>query len=203
MPATHRPATRRITGIILAGGLSRRMGAPGRSVDKGLSPFRGRPMVAHVLDRLSSQVDAVLINANRNVDAYARLGPHVIRDEVDGFAGPLAGLHAALGQARTEWVLTCPCDTPFLPCDLATRLEAAVSETGSPLGVARVQGREQPVFLLAHRSLRAGLDAYLRSGHAKVDRWYAQIDTARADFEDIEAFRNINTAEDLARFEHD
>src|SRR5947209_13773900 len=106
-----------VTGVVLAGGQGSRMGG----VDKGLQPFRGRPMVAHVLERLAPQVGTVLVNANRNIDAYEAFGYRVIADEIEGFAGPLTGFERGLAHAVTPLLVTAPCDSPFLPADLVDR----------------------------------------------------------------------------------
>ena len=110
--------TPKITGLILAGGRGSRMG----SVDKGLQPFKGTPMVAHVLARFQPQVDEILINANRSIDEYSAFGYRVIADAIDGYAGPLAGLHIGMTHASHPLVATVPCDSPFLPLDLIARL---------------------------------------------------------------------------------
>src|SRR2546423_15039216 len=107
-----------ISGVILAGGLGRRMGG----VDKGLQPLHGRAMVKHVLARLAPQVDEIVINANQNLERYAAFGHRVVSDCISGFAGPLAGLHAGLGAISHPLAVTVPCDSPFLPSDLVTRL---------------------------------------------------------------------------------
>jgi molybdopterin-guanine dinucleotide biosynthesis protein A len=114
-----------ITGVILAGGQGRRMG----TVDKGLRELRGKAMAAWVIERFAPQVDEVLINANQNLDVYARFGYRVIPDEIGGFAGPLAGLQRGLSEASHPLVATSPCDTPFLPADLVARLHAALEPT--------------------------------------------------------------------------
>src|SRR5574342_218056 len=98
--------TIKITGVILAGGQGRRMGG----VDKGLKLLRGRPMAQWVIERLEPQVDELLINANQNLETYERFGYRVIPDEVEGFAGPLAGLQRGLAEARHPLVATAPCD---------------------------------------------------------------------------------------------
>ena len=123
----HAPPIARdaITGLILAGGRGQRMG--GR--DKGLQLYDGRPLAAHVLARLAPQVGAVLISANRNHAAYSALGADVVSDETQDFAGPLAGMLSGLRAAKTEYVLTVPCDSPLLPDDLALRLTAALTES--------------------------------------------------------------------------
>lgn len=184
----------RITGIVLAGGMGRRMG----SVDKGLQDLHGRPMVAHVLARFAPQVDAVVINANRNADAYARFGHPVIADAVGGFAGPLAGLHAGMTAAATELVVTVPCDSPFLPPDLVARLRRPLDEGRADLAMAKTGAQAHPVFLLARRALLASLGAFLATGGRKIDAWTATVRAAEVSFDDeADAFRNINTPEEL------
>src|SRR3990172_9232766 len=123
----------KITGVILAGGEGRRMGG----VDKGLRELRGKPMIQWVLERFAPQVDAVLINANQNLDVYARFGHPVVTDEIGGYAGPLAGLQCALNTARHPLVATVPCDSPFLPSDLVARLPAALQAGQAPPAGAR------------------------------------------------------------------
>ena len=187
-----------ITGVILAGGQGRRMG----SVDKGLKPLRGKPMVQWVLERFSPQVDEVLINANQNLDVYARFGHHVVPDEIGGFAGPLAGLHRGLSAATHDLIATVPCDSPFLPLDLIERLYAALNEKQADLAVARTGDQPHPVFCLCRKSVLPGLTAFLESGGRKIDAWYAALKVAEVQFDDeAEAFSNINTVEELRTFE--
>lgn len=184
-----------ITGIILAGGLARRMGG----VDKGLQVFRGQPLAAHVAARLAPQVARLMINANRNQDAYAALGYPVFGDAIPDFAGPLAGLHAALAQAETPLVLTAPCDSPLLPADLAARLFAAMAARGAPLAFAVAGGRQHPVFCLCRRELRPALECYLLDGGRRVLEWCAGQGAVAVDFSDeAAAFGNFNTLADLA-----
>ena len=183
----------RITGIVLAGGLGRRMG----SVDKGLQLLHGKSMLEHVLERFAPQVDKVLLNANRNIDTYARFGT-VVPDAVGGFAGPLAGLHAGMTAADTPLVATVPCDSPFLPLDLVARLRAALDTQGAQLAVAKTGAQAHPVFVVARRDLLANLAAFLEGGGRKIDAWYASLAVAEVSFDDQEAaFRNINTPEEL------
>src|SRR2546421_8756347 len=120
-----------VTGIVLAGGQGSRMGG----IDKGLQAFRGKPMVAHAIERLAGQVDELLVNANRNPEAYARFGHRVIADEIPGFAGPLAGFERGLAHAASDLVVTAPCDSPFLPTDLVVRLRGALEREGADLAV--------------------------------------------------------------------
>ncbi|HZP93308.1 MAG TPA: molybdenum cofactor guanylyltransferase MobA [Burkholderiales bacterium] len=183
-----------VTGVILAGGLGRRMGG----VDKGLQPFRGRAMVEWVIERLAPQVDEVLINANQNLDRYRCFGYRVVADEVGGFAGPLAGLHCGMKEARNPLVLIVPCDSPFLPLDLAPRLRAALLDGKHDVAVARTGDQPHPVFCLARRELLAHLEAFLRGGGRKIDAWYATARATEVPFDDeADAFRNINTREEL------
>lgn len=186
-----------ITGVILAGGLGRRMGG----VDKGLQLLNDKPMVQWALERFAPQVDEVLINANQNAEQYATLGYPVVPDQIPGFAGPLAGLHAALSQAAHPLVATVPCDSPFLPADLVSRLHAALESDGADLAVARTFDQAHPVFCLCRREVLPHLTAFLESGGRKVDRWYATLKVIEVAFDDeAAAFSNINTRDELTSF---
>ena len=183
-----------VTGIVLAGGQGRRMGG----VDKGLQPLRGKPMIEWVLDRLKPQVAEVIVNANQNIEKYAAYGHRVVRDEIGGFAGPLAGLHAGLKFARHPLLVTVPCDSPFLPADLVSRLQAALG--ANQLAVAKTGEQAHPVFSLMKRDVRESLEAYLAQGGRKIDAWYAALKVVEVGFDDeADAFRNINTLDELRR----
>jgi molybdenum cofactor guanylyltransferase len=183
-----------ISGIVLAGGLGRRMGG----VDKGLQPLRGKPMVEHVLARLSPQVGEIIINANQNAEAYGRFGHRVIGDDIAGFAGPLAGLHAGLKAARNPLVVTVPCDSPFLPSDLVSRLHSALKD--NDLAVAKTGDQAHPVFALVRKTLLQNLETFLTGGGRKIDAWYGSLKHVEVLFDDeADAFRNINTLEELGR----
>ena len=186
------------TGVILAGGLGRRMG----SVDKGLVMFNARPMIASVVEGLVPQVDELLINANRNLEAYRAFGHRVISDAIEGFAGPLAGLECGLAEAKHEFVVTCPCDSPFLPTDLVRRLGAAFEQNSIDLAVAKTGTQVHPVFCLVRRSVHGHLRDFLNDGGRKIDAWYATLKTMEVSFDDEPgAFININTANELKDFE--
>ena len=188
----------RVSGIVLAGGQGSRMGG----VDKGLQPFRGKPMVAHVIERLAPQVDELLINANRNPDDYARFGHRVIADEIAGFAGPLAGFERGLAHASGELVATVPCDSPFLPADLIARLRTQLESADAELAVARTGDQPHPVFTLMRRDVLPSLQRFLGSGQRKIDRWYGELRVAEVAFDDeADAFLNINTRDELAKLE--
>ncbi|HUN67719.1 MAG TPA: molybdenum cofactor guanylyltransferase MobA [Burkholderiales bacterium] len=181
-----------VTGIVLAGGLGRRMGG----VDKGLQLLHGKPMVAAVLARLAPQVDEILINANQNPEAYARFGYRVVPDAIGGFAGPLAGLHAGMSAASHPLVLTVPCDSPFLPPDLFFRLHENMGD--KDLAVAKTGEQPHPVFALVRSSVLKNLENFLAEGGRKIDAWYASLKVIEVSFDDeADAFRNINTPEEL------
>jgi molybdopterin-guanine dinucleotide biosynthesis protein A len=182
----------KVSGIVLAGGLGRRMGG----VDKGLQPMRGRPMVQWVLERFAPQVAEVIVNANQNPDEYAKFGHRVVADDIRGFAGPLAGLHAGMKAAAYPLVATVPCDSPFLPLDLIRRLEQGL--TGHDLAVARTGDQPHPVFTLVKRHCMESLEAFLAQGGRKIDAWYASLKVVEVGFDDeADAFRNINTRDEL------
>jgi molybdenum cofactor guanylyltransferase len=200
-----------ITGLILAGGMGRRMD----SRDKGLVEFRGMRMVAHAIERLAPQVSTLVINANRNLETYSAFSFRVVSDRIDGFAGPLAGLQtgmralvddadasaplgSALDQARANsLIVTVPCDSPFLPLDLVKRLYDAMQREDAEIAVASTDGQLQPVFALYKTSLLPSLEKFLTEGGRKIDKWYEQHKTVAVEFEDEHAFANINTLEEL------
>lgn len=187
-----------ITGLILAGGRGSRMG----NVDKGLQPFRGTTMAQHVLERLAPQVGSIMINANRNLEAWRAFDVPVWPDETPDFAGPLAGLEAGLRHCATPWLLAAPCDSPFLPPDLAERLAAAVEagDADLALAVTREPGmrpQPHPVFCLVKASRLPILSQYLAEGGRRVDGWYKELKAVEVLFDDADAFRNINTRAEL------
>ena len=187
-----------ITGVILAGGQGRRMGG----VDKGLKPLRGRPMVQWVVERFVPQVAEVLINANQNIDKYQILGYKVIPDAIDGFAGPLAGLHRGLSEASHDLIATAPCDSPFLPLDLIARLSTALEKAGAEIAVAKTGDQPHPVFCLCRKSVLPGLTDFLAGGGRKIDAWYAKLKVVEVLFDDQpDAFSNVNTEAELEAFE--
>jgi molybdopterin-guanine dinucleotide biosynthesis protein A len=181
-----------VSGIVLAGGQGRRMGG----VDKGLQLLRGKPMAAWAIERLAPQVDEIVVNANQNLEAYAAFGHRVVPDAIGGFAGPLAGLHAGLTAVSHPFAVTVPCDSPFLPADLVARLRGALGE--HDLAVAKTGAQAHPVFSLVRRSVRAHLQDFLSGGGRKIDAWYASLKVVEVPFDDeADAFRNINTREEL------
>jgi molybdopterin-guanine dinucleotide biosynthesis protein A len=183
-----------ITGVILAGGQGRRMGG----ADKGLVQFLGKPLVAHVIQRLSPQVDEILISANREIETYAALGHAVISDAIEGFAGPLAGLHRGMSEARHPYVLTVPCDTPLLPMSLVKRLMRGLTDHDADVAVARTGMQSHPVFCLCRQTLLPHLENFLHGGGRKFEDWYSTLEVAEILFNDTpQSFININTHEEL------
>lgn len=191
-----------ISGLVLAGGRGSRMG----NVDKGLQPFRSSTMVEHVLARLRPQVGPVAISANRNLDAYRAFDAMVLPDEVaDGvepYPGPLAGLEAGLRHCATPYLLAVPCDSPFLPTDLASRLFAALQEADADVAYAATQeagkrAQPHPVFCLVRADRLPQLSAYLLEGGRRVDGWHRDLKAVEVVFDDADAFRNINTLDEL------
>jgi molybdenum cofactor guanylyltransferase len=193
-----------ITGLVLAGGRGSRMGG----LDKGLQPYRGQPLVAHALQRLAPQVGALMINANRHLDAYAAFGVPVVPDALPDFAGPLAGFLAGLSNCATPWLLTVPCDTPAFPLDLVQRLASAVAQQGAAIAMPRTleDGREQvqPVFCLMRTALKDDLLRFVHDGGRKIDRWTGLNGVAIVPFDrpgDAQAFFNANTLAELQQLE--
>jgi molybdopterin-guanine dinucleotide biosynthesis protein A len=187
-----------ITGIILAGGLARRMGG----ADKGLIPFLDKPMIAHVIDQLKPQVKHILINANREIETYESLGLLVIQDQIAGFAGPLAGLHIGMKHAKTDFVLSVPCDSPLLPNNLAIQLMNALQENNSDIAIAKTGQQTHPVFCLCRTDLVLDLEKFLNNGGRKVEEWQKKHDITTVDFENQSmAFSNINTIDELTELE--
>ena len=173
-------------------------------MDKGLQLLRGKPRAQWVIERLAPQVDELLVNANRHVEEYARFGYPVVPDAIGGYAGPLAGLHRALGAARHPLVATAPCDSPFLPRNLVERLLDALERNGAELAVAKTGTQPHPVFCLCRQRVLQSLTAYLGSGGRKIDAWYARLPVVEVAFDDeADAFGNINTLEELCAFEQD
>jgi molybdenum cofactor guanylyltransferase len=195
----------RIMAVVLAGGLARRMGGG----DKCLKPLAGRPILAHVLERLDGQAERILLNANGDVTRFASWGVPVATDVVTGFGGPLVGVLTALEWAATHTpeitdVVSVPADGPFLPRDLVRRLVAARTEADAVLTQAASNGRPNPVVGLWPVTLAAELRrAVVEAGIAKVDSWTARYRLATADFDaaPIDPFFNANTPEDLAKAE--
>ena len=181
-----------ISAVILAGGRSARMGGQ----DKGLLQLAGKPMIAHVIERLAPQVGTLLISANRNLEAYRQFGLPVISDRFADYCGPLAGLHSAMSTISTAWLISAPCDTPFVPHDYVARMRDAVDHYLAC--VAHDGAYMQPGFCLLHRELLPQLVSALESQEFAVHKFMHKVQAVPVDFSDeAQAFRNINTADEL------
>lgn len=192
-----------VTGLVLAGGLARRMGGGA----KALKHLAGRTLLAHVLARIAPQCQAIVLNANGDPTDYETFGYPVLADVVDGFAGPLAGVLTGLEwldrTREADWLLTVPTDAPFLPDDLVARLLAGTPE-GTEVAVARSDGRTHPVVALWHRSLLQPLrTALVAQDIRKIDRFTAGRQTVHVDWPTAggDPFLNINTPEELVAAE--
>ncbi|MFC0229181.1 molybdenum cofactor guanylyltransferase MobA [Serratia aquatilis] len=184
-----------ITGVILAGGRSARMGGE----DKGLIQLGEKALYQHVLSRLMPQVNQVIISANRNLHSYQKSGLQVVSDPMADYPGPLAGMLAALSYARTEWVVCTPCDVPDFPINLVEKLW---QHKGKSLAAYASDGqREHPTFALLHTSLVKELTHYLDQGDRKLMLFMAAIDAKEVLFSgQKDAFRNLNTPEDCQKW---
>lgn len=188
------PTPERITGLVLAGGLGRRMGG----VDKGLSLLDGEPLVEHIIRRLAPQVGQLIINANQNHDIYAGFGYPVVGDRIEGHAGPLAGLEAGLAACTTPYLLTVPCDSPLLPADLVSRLAACLTAHKASIAVARTGEQLHPVFSLIRSDELPELQAFINAGGRRMEAWLRRLCWVPCPFDDCpEAFANINTPDEL------
>lgn len=192
-----------VAGVVLAGGLSRRMGGG----DKSLMEIGGKAMLAHVIERVGPQVEALVINANGDPTRFAEFGLPVVPDVIDGFAGPLAGILTGLEWASRNapgaaYLASFSCDAPFLPLDLVARLVAAREQGEAELACAASGGRDHPVIGLWPVSFSAALrHALMDEGIRKIDLWTARYGLARAEFpiEPFDPFFNVNSPDEIAR----
>ena len=186
-----------VSGLILAGGKATRMDG----ANKALMPFLGHPMISHVIERLSPQVDEILINANQDLANFQAFNLPVLTDAISGLPGPLAGLHTGLEASQHDWILCVPCDSPLLPNNLAKRLLQAAIKEDAEIAIAKTEAQNHPVFCLCKKSLAADLSHYLHQGGRKVSEWQQTQRYIEVHFDDETAFSNINTFEDLAKLE--
>jgi molybdopterin-guanine dinucleotide biosynthesis protein A len=185
-----------ITAVILAGGRSRRMGMQ----NKGLLPLAHQPLVAHVIERLTGQVPHIVLSANDNLDAYRQFGLPVIPDRIPDYPGPLGGIYSVLHSETCEWLITAPCDTPYLPLDYVQRMRAAV--TNHDAYVAHDGVRLQAGCCLLHRRVLPQLEQALAANQFAVYRFLDTIGAQAVDFsDDAAAFINLNTPDELARLQ--
>jgi len=187
-----------ISAVVLCGGAGRRFGGK----DKPLLELAGRPLVAHVLERLSSQVDEVLVSANRHLDRYEALGIPVVADAAED-VGPLAGIAAALTVCHGDRLFVCPGDSPVLSRELVAALDTRLREAGEGVDavMANDRVRDQVLFLLLRRRSAPSLNRYLAEGRRSVHGWLTTLSVERCVVADTAQFFNINTPEDLITLE--
>lgn len=180
-----------ITAVILAGGKGRRLDGQ----DKGLVEINKKPLIEYVIERISPQVDSIIINANRNQQRYENYGFPVISDDLNDFQGPLAGFAAAMNVVATSHILTLPCDAPLLPKNLVSRMLLLTQQSKpNSIVVAHDGDRLQSIHALIPVSLLPNLQDYLKTDKRKVEDWFKQHSLLIADFSDnAQAFVNINT----------
>jgi len=183
-----------VTGVILAGGKGRRMGGN----DKGLLQYKQQALISHAITILEPQVDALIINANRNIEQYQKLGYRVIEDSIDNFCGPLAGMLSAMKAVNSDYILTAPCDSPRISTQLRQRMMEAMLVDQADLAVAHDGERLQPVFCLLPCHLQDELEKHIQEGGRKIDLWLAEHKMAVVDFSDqADSFINFNHPEDV------
>lgn len=185
-------ANEKITAVVLAGGKGQRMGGE----DKGWVLYQGKPLIEHILERLTPQVDELIINANRNSDRYASLGYQVYKDLDEGFQGPLMGIATGLTHAAGDWVVFVPCDGPFIPLDLITRFSAEAISSKQPIIVASDGERLQPMVVMMRRAVLPELLTALAASERKPDRWYASVGMSQVSFPP-DTLHNFNRPEDI------
>lgn len=188
--------TQNITAVILAGGQGSRFGG----VDKGLVELNKIPLVQHLINRIQPQVANIIISANRNMETYERFGFSVYEDEIKDFAGPLAGIYKALQHCQSEWLLTVPADSPFVPANLVQHLSENIQD--KKIAIPHDGEHLQPTFALIHKSLESSLKTFLEKGERKTRVWMQQQPHIIVDFSDQpNAFININTEDELKNAE--
>lgn len=188
--------THNISAVILAGGQGTRLGG----LDKGLLKLGNIPLVSHLIKRIKAQVVDIMISANRNKEAYEQFDYPVYEDDISDYAGPLAGILKALQQCQSEWLLVVPADCPFIPTDLASRLNKNIGD--NKIAIPHDGTYLHPTFALIHKSLKSSLDDFLKKGERKARLWMQQQPHAIVDFSDqANAFLNINTQDELENAE--
>jgi len=187
-----------ITAVILAGGKARRMDG----VDKGLITLNDRVLIDYIITALRPQAGKLIINANRNQTQYGIYGLPVIADMLGGYLGPLAGMATGMHSTDKPYIVTVPCDSPFIPDTLVETLYHSLHMSDADISVAHDGERVQPVFALIKRELLPSLLVFLDEGGRKVDTWYSQHRLAIADFSrSPDTFLNLNTPEDRLSLE--
>lgn len=185
-----------ITGVVLAGGKGLRMDG----LDKGLIEWNGKPLVHYVIEALQSQLESIVISANRNLQSYQKFGYPVISDETSNYDGPLAGMLSAMRHVTTAYILVFPCDAPNINDEVLDRFCSALEKDPCPVYVAVTADGIQPVFSLVRTELADDLQQYLADGHRKTSEWIKRNKAVEIDCSDLsDSFSNINVPRDLGK----
>lgn len=183
--------------VILAGGMGRRMDRR----DKGLVELDGKLLVEYVIEAVRPQNENILINANQHLEEYRRYGLPVFSDQLQGFQGPLAGVASAMQHVKTPYVLTLPCDAPFVLSDYLQRMWSELLAQQADLAVAFDGQRLQPVHALIPVKFYPDLLDFLGGTSRRVDAWYSRYAIGLVDFSDSpHMFHNLNTPEQLKAY---
>lgn len=186
-----------ITILVLAGGQGKRM----MGLDKGLQPFQGKPLIAHILEEIALYTTDIFISANRNQTVYESFGYPVYPDEQLDFSGPLSGFLAGLRHCASPYMATVPCDTPFFKYEIIQQLLNALETHKADIAVAVTENaherRIQSVFTVMKTTLKKSLEDYLKTGNHKISPWLRSHKTVSVFFNDESMFININTLEEL------
>ena len=165
--------------------------------DKGLVKYQGKPLIEHVLERLQSQLESMIINTNRNQSRYNRYGLELCSDRLPNYQGPLAGIESTFGCTESPYLLFVPCDTPQLPDDLVERLIECMDQQSSQLAIVESPSGLQPLCCLMHRSLQKSLVEYMNAGGRRAQEWMLQQQPAICHYESDEPFLNINCLDEI------
>lgn len=187
-----------ISVVILAGGRGSRM----QGKDKGLIKWQNKPLIEHILEYFSENPDnnvgEIIINANRNEKSYEKYGHLVIKDNLDNFQGPLAGILSAMEQCKHNFLLCLPCDSPHPPEAITERLMQCLENNASLCAICHDGKREQFLFSLISCSAKPQLEHFLTTGKRKVQDFYHQLNASICDFSDqSDKFKNFNTQDDM------
>jgi len=186
-----------ISGIILAGGRSSRMGQ-----DKALKQFNNRALIEFTIQKIQHQVNSIIINTNQNQQDYLQFGYPLVADVDPNRLGPLSGIYSSLIAIKTNWAFVTACDTPYLPKDIVTRLYHEVQQTNKLIAVVATNNKIQPLVLLLHKDLSQSIIEFITSGDRKTQQWIMQQQPAIIDCSnEIDAFININTSQEFLEFE--
>ncbi len=185
-----------VEAVILAGGLSSRMGT-----NKSLVQLNQKKLIDHVFERISPQVNKVWINTNEPIRGYAL--DLQFSDQIQEKIGPLAGIYSSLEKVQTDWVQFCPNDCPNLPDNLVDMLSSNIKGSSIKIFIPLVDGRPEPTFMLCHRSTRESINRFIKAKNYKLMSWVESNHYQKITFNDGIAFANINDQEELVKYQNE